>query len=170
MIRLLRAEVDRLLSRRFTKIAVVVVLLVIASFQVVAYFEMQPPTASELADAQRFYAEQHRDWVPTTSDTSRSASTAAALRRSASIPSRSCRTSVRPVLRGRSARSGADLDLSGRHDRADDRRGSFIGAEFSSGSIANWLSFIPRRGQVYASKLITVAVFSAVLSAVATAV
>ena len=47
--------------------------------------------------------------------------------------------------------------------------GSFIGAEFSSGSIANWLSFIPRRGQVYASKLITVAAFSALVSAVATA-
>ena len=44
--------------------------------------------------------------------------------------------------------------------------GSFIGAEFSSGSIANWLSFIPRRGPVYASKLITVVGFSAVLSAV----
>ena len=48
--------------------------------------------------------------------------------------------------------------------------GSFIGAEFSSGSIANWLSFIPRREQVYASKLITIAAFSALVSAVATAV
>ena len=46
--------------------------------------------------------------------------------------------------------------------------GSFIGAEYSSGSIANWLSFIPRRGRVFASKLVTVAAFSALLSAVAT--
>ena len=44
--------------------------------------------------------------------------------------------------------------------------GSFIGAEYSSGSIANWLSFLPRRGRVFASKLITVAAFSALASAV----
>ena len=46
--------------------------------------------------------------------------------------------------------------------------GSFIGAEYSSGSIANWLSFLPRRGRVFASKLVTIAVFSALVSAAAT--
>ena len=33
---------------------------------------------------------------------------------------------------------------------------SFIGAEFTTGAIANWLSFVPRRVPVFASKLITV--------------
>ena len=47
--------------------------------------------------------------------------------------------------------------------------GSFIGAEYSTGSIANWLSFIPRRGQVFASKLITVVTLSALASAVGAA-
>ena len=46
--------------------------------------------------------------------------------------------------------------------------GSFIGAEYSSGSLANWLSFIPRRGRVFASKLATITVFSALVSAAAT--
>jgi ABC-2 type transport system permease protein len=40
--------------------------------------------------------------------------------------------------------------------------GSFIGAEFSSGSISNWLSFVPRRIPVFVSKLFTIGVFSAV--------
>ena len=31
---------------------------------------------------------------------------------------------------------------------------SFVGAEFSSGSIGNWLTFEPRRLRVYGSKLI----------------
>ena len=47
--------------------------------------------------------------------------------------------------------------------------GSFIGAEYSTGSIANWLSFIPRRGPVFASKLITVVTLSALASAVCAA-
>jgi ABC-2 type transport system permease protein len=34
----------------------------------------------------------------------------------------------------------------------------FIGAEFSSGSIGNWLTFEPRRLRVYASKLVSVAI------------
>jgi ABC-2 type transport system permease protein len=42
---------------------------------------------------------------------------------------------------------------------------SFIGAEYSSGSIANWLTFIPRRRQVFWSKLLTIIGFSAVLGA-----
>ena len=44
--------------------------------------------------------------------------------------------------------------------------GSFIGAEFSSGSISNWLSFVPRRIPVFVSKLFTITVFSALFSAV----
>ena len=47
--------------------------------------------------------------------------------------------------------------------------GSFIGAEYSTGSIANWLSFIPRRGRVFASKLVTIVAFSALASAAAAA-
>ena len=47
--------------------------------------------------------------------------------------------------------------------------GSFIGAEYSTGSIANWLTFIPRRGQVFTSKLLTVVAFSALASAAAAA-
>ena len=42
---------------------------------------------------------------------------------------------------------------------------SFIGAEYGSGSIANWLTFIPRRGHVFWSKLLTVAGFAALLGA-----
>ena len=44
--------------------------------------------------------------------------------------------------------------------------GSFIGAEFSSGSISNWLSFVPRRIPVFVSKLFVISVFSALFSAV----
>ena len=46
---------------------------------------------------------------------------------------------------------------------------SFIGAEYSSGSIANWLTFVPRRGRVFWSKLLTMIGFAALLGAFAAA-
>jgi len=169
MIRLLRAEVDRLLSRRFTKIAVVVVLLVIASFQVVAYFEMQPPTESELADAQRFYAEQHRDWVLNHERYEQECVDGGGTPAECEYPEPQLSDFVFVQSFEDVARGAVQISIYLVAMTALMIGGSFIGAEFSSGSIANWLSFIPRRGQVYASKLITVAVFSAVLSFVATA-
>ena len=43
---------------------------------------------------------------------------------------------------------------------------SFIGAEFSTGSIGNWLTYEPRRTRVFASKMIVVAVATATLGIV----
>jgi ABC-2 type transport system permease protein len=43
---------------------------------------------------------------------------------------------------------------------------SAIGAEYTSGSLANWLSFVPSRGKVYASKLAAVVLVAGVGSAI----
>ena len=169
MIRLIRAEVDRLLSRRFTKIALVVVLLVIASFQVAAYFEMQPPTQSELADAQRFYSEQHRDWVLNHESYEQECVDAGGTPTDCAYPEPQLSDFVFVQSFEDVARGSVQISIYLVAMTALMIGGSFIGAEFSSGSIANWLSFIPRRGQVYASKLVTVAGFSAVVSAIAAA-
>ena len=40
---------------------------------------------------------------------------------------------------------------------------AFIGAGYSSGSIINWLTFVPRRSHVFWSKLLAVAWFAAIL-------
>ena len=170
MIRLVRAEVDRLLSRRFTKIALVVVLLVIAAFQVTAYFEMQPPTQSELADAQRFYTEQHRDWVLNHERYEQECVDGGATPAECAYPEPKLSDFVFVQSFEDVALGAVQISIYLVAMTALMIGGSFIGAEFSSGSIANWLSFIPRREQVYASKLITIAAFSALLSAVATAV
>ena len=42
---------------------------------------------------------------------------------------------------------------------------SLIGADFSSGTMSNWLSYIPRRGQVFTSRLVIAVVAPLVLSA-----
>jgi ABC-2 type transport system permease protein len=169
MIRLVRAEGDRLLSRRFTKIALVAVLLVLAISQVGAYFEMRPATESELAEAQRFYSEQHRDWELNHERYEQECVESGGTPADCEYPE----PQLSDFLFVQSFEDVADgaiqISIYLVAMTALMIGGSFIGAEFNSGSIANWLSFIPRRGSVYASKLITIAGFSAGLSAVAAA-
>lgn len=47
---------------------------------------------------------------------------------------------------------------------------SFMGAEFKSGSLATWLTYVPRRGPVFASKALVAVIGSAVLGAIVQAI
>ena len=157
------AETNRLLSRRFTWIALVIVLLAIGAFQLAVNASLRPPTAAEQASSQAQYDEARRYWEENerTCDNAGSPPTAA-------TPSRS---SVSSPSAGRSREVTAEslqLSIYLVALTALMVAGSFIGAEYSSGSIGNWLSFIPRRGRVFASKLLTVVVFSALVSAAVT--
>jgi len=161
--RLIGAEVIRLLSRRFTLIASVIVLLALCGFQFIINSELRPPTAAEQAEAQRFFEEQHRYWEEN---------------------ERSCTASAAPPDCRYPEPQFSDFNYVPPFDEVTSMAlqvaiylvalaalmvaGSFIGAEFSTGSIANWLTFIPRRGQVFTAKLVTVMVFSALASAAAT--
>jgi ABC-2 type transport system permease protein len=157
------AESDRLLSRRFTRIALVIVLLVIGAFQLSVNASLRPPTAAEQASSQAQYEEARRFWEENerTCDNAGSPpdcrypepqlSEFSLSRPFAEVAAESLEVSVYLVAL-------AALMVAG----------SFIGAEYSSGSIGNWLSFLPRRGRVLVSKLLTVTVFSALASAVAT--
>jgi len=160
---LVAAETNRLLSRRFTRIALVIVLLAIGAFQLSVSSSLRPPTTAEQASSQAQYEEARRFWEenertcdnvgsppdcrypePQLSEFSFS-------RPFAEVTAESLEVSVYLVAL-------AALMVAG----------SFIGAEYSSGSLGNWLSFLPRRGRVFASKLVTVVAFSAVASAVVT--
>ena len=163
MLQLVRAETNRLLSRRFTLLALVAVLLAVGAFQIAVNDTLQPPTAAEQASSQAQYEEALRFWEenertcdnagnppdcrypePQLSEFSFS-------RPFGEVTSESLQLSIYLVAL-------AALMIAG----------SFIGAEYSSGSIANWLSFLPRRGRVFASKLVTIVLFSALVSAAAT--
>jgi len=158
---LVAAESSRLLSRRFTRIALVIVLLTIGAFQLSVNASLRPPTAAEQASSQAQYEEARRFWEenerrcdnadnppdcrypePQLSEFSFS-------RPFAEVTAESLQVSI--YLVALTALMVA---------------GSFIGAEYSSGAIANWLSFLPRRGQVFAGKLVTIIAFSALASAV----
>jgi ABC-2 type transport system permease protein len=160
---LVAAETNRLLSRRFTRIALVIVLLVIGVFQLSVNSSLRPPTTAEQASSQAQYEEARRFWEENerTCDNAGSPpdcrypepqiSEFSFTRPFAEVTAESLEVSIYLVAL-------AALMVAG----------SFIGAEYSSGSIGNWLSFLPRRGRVFFSKLITVVAFSALTSAVFT--
>jgi len=163
MLSLVRAETNRLLSRRFTLIALVIVLLAVGAFQLSVNASLRPATAAEQASSQAQYEEARRFWEEN-ERTCDNAGNPPDCRYPE--PQLSEFSFTRPF--GEVTQESLQVTIYLVALTALMVAGSFIGAEYSSGSIANWLSFLPRRGRVFASKLVTVAAFSALVSAVAT--
>ena len=63
MIRLLSAEATRLLSRRFTGIALLALLLGLGGYQLVVNDSLSPLTGEQLVVAEQAYQQSHKDWV-----------------------------------------------------------------------------------------------------------
>lgn len=163
LLRLVRAETNRLLSRRFTTIALAVVLLAVAAFQLSVNDDLRPPTATQLAASHGQYEEDQRLWA----ENERTCDKAGNPPDCRYPEPQLSEFSFTPPF-GEVASGSLQLAIYLVALAALMIAGSFIGAEYSSGSIANWLSFLPRRGRVFASKLVTVTVFSALVSALAT--
>lgn len=164
LLRLVRAETNRLLSRRFTLIALVVVLLAVGAFQLSVNDTLQPPTDAQQAASQAQYEQDRRLWAENERTCDNEGNPPDCRYPE---PQLSDFSFTRPF--GEVASESLQLAIYLVALAALMIAGSFIGAEYSSGSIANWLSFLPRRGRVFTSKLVTVTVFSALVSAVATA-
>jgi ABC-2 type transport system permease protein len=169
MIRLFGAEISRLLSRRFTVIASIAVLLALSAFQFPVNQEISPPSGEELASAQQAFEEERKEWVENHEEYEQEC-------QESGEPPENC-VWEEPTLDSYTSSAAFDEIASISLQvsiylvalAALMVAGSFIGAEYSTGSIANWLTFIPRRGPVFASKLITVVTVSALASAVAAA-
>lgn len=161
--RLVSAELSRLLGRRFTVIALILVLAAIGAFQLAVGSSLRPPTAAEQAAGQVQLAEARRYWAENEKDCTDANNPPDCRYPEPQAADYAFNSSFEEVVTGSLQVSIYLVALT-----ALMIAGSFIGAEYSSGSIANWLSFIPRRGRVFASKLVTVLGFSAVVSALAT--
>jgi ABC-2 type transport system permease protein len=166
MSRLVWAEVTRLLSRRFTGIALVVLLLGLGAYQLVVNDSLSPLTDEQLAAAQRSYEQSHQDWVDNHEKYEQECRKTGGTPKECAIPEPTLKEfSVEPAPFSQAARTALGMStvlvsLVGFMIAA-----SFIGAEYSSGSISTWLTFAPRRGAVFWSKLLTVIGFAALLAA-----
>ncbi len=161
--RLLAAELNRLLSRRFTVIALLLVIAAVGAFQLAVNSALRPPTAAEQAAGQAQLAEAREFWAANEKTCTDAGDPPDCRYPEPQADDYTVSDSFEDV-----ATSSLQVSIYLVALTALMIAGSFIGAEYSSGSIANWLSFIPRRGRVFASKLVTVLGFSAVVSALAT--
>jgi len=169
MTRLVAAEISRLLSRRFTAIALLVLLLGLGGYQLVVNDSLSPATDEQLAAAQRAYQESHQDWVDNhekyEQECRDTGGTAAECTVSEPTPADFSSSTSFKEAAGTALQVSTVLAALAAFLIA----ASFIGAEYSSGSIANWLTFIPRRGRVFWSKLLTIIGFAALLGALSAA-
>lgn len=165
--RLLAAEVMRLFSRRFTLVAMILVFAAVGAFQLIVNSELTPPSAAEVQQAQGAFEQNRKDWEDNHTTYEQDCKANNAPGTDCTIPEPQLSDYLyRPTfseVAGTSVTVATYLAALGVFMVA----GSFVGAEFSSGSLANWLTFIPQRGRVFASKLVTIAGFGALVGLVA---
>lgn len=161
-------ELKRLRSRRVALVGAVLVLLAVGLFQLVVADEVTPPSAADVTQQQQYYEQAHQDWAKNHEAQEKlcleQGGTAADCTQYEPTPADYSLTAtpfadIAPVA----VQLSAYVTLLA----AFFVGASFIGAEYSTGSLANWLTFVPQRLKVYGSKLVAVVLASALGGAVA---
>jgi ABC-2 type transport system permease protein len=164
--RLVWAEVTRLLSRRLTGIALIILLLGLGGSQLIVNDALSPLTGEQLAAAERAYEQAHKDWADNHESYEQGCRDTGGAAAECTIPEPTpAEFAVEPAPFADVARTALGLSTVLVALVTFLIAASYIGAEYSSGSIANWLTFIPRRGRIFWSKLITLIGFAALLGA-----
>jgi ABC-2 type transport system permease protein len=162
MMRLTKVELRRLLARRLTSIAVLGALVITGLLLFGAYQEAKPLGGALLASQRAMFDQERKAWdangAQQVKDCVAQQAQAAKSDPRANLncdqmeprwarwgkPAATFRTMMPTVLLSGSYLLAFVGFLIG---------ASFVAAEFSTGSMANWLTFEPRRTRVYASKL-----------------
>jgi ABC-2 type transport system permease protein len=169
MIRLVSVEIRRLFSRRFTVVTLIVILLGLGAFQLEVAQLVSPLSSAELAAAQRTYENEHTAWVANHVQDEKDCVAAGNAPDECAQPEPTLAQFTGQLPFPDAMAIGLELSIYLVAFAAFLVAASFIGAEFSTGAIGNWLSFIPRRALVFSSKLLTITAFGAVASAAAAA-
>lgn len=167
MINLLRAETTRFTGRRMVWIGFAIALLVAVGILVLMSFETREPTAAQIAQGQQYYQQAHQDWQNNHAEYEKQCQQNAPEGTDCSMPE------PQPSDFARQAASfddaGTVVTLAGTAVfglAAMFVAASLVGADFSSGAMANWLSFIPVRWRVYVSRLVVAVVATTAMTAV----
>ncbi|TWD81622.1 ABC-2 type transport system permease protein [Kribbella amoyensis] len=163
MIGLAKVELRRLYARRLTLIGIAGVVVIVGLLLFATWRSARPLSDAELRTAQAQFEMAHKDWVSNAAankaqcetDYANAPDPKPAIEEFCSFPEPKPADFGRPrftfaetmpeLLHGSSYLLAAAAFLIG---------ASFVGAEFSSGSLGNWLTFEPRRTRVYGSKLL----------------
>lgn len=174
MIRLIRAEASRWFARRGLWITALGMIVLMGILVVSIWFTTRPPTPEELQLHQRYYAEAVADWeqngqryiddckASTTTDADR------LMCDQMGPPSESdydnsmdWENASETVAIGAAAVGALGAML---------MTASFWGGEYRQGSLATWLTFVPSRRRVWASKMIVGGLAGAAAVAVCSAI
>lgn len=170
MIRLIGAELDRMTSRRLTVVLALAVVALVALFQLAVASAVTPPSAAEVAVAQQGFQRDLKDWQLHHEELQQQCVDGGGSEAECTIPQPTPQDyGLAPTPFGDIASSGVALAVVLAMLAAYLLGSSLIGAEYGSGSIGNWLTFVPRRESVYAAKVVAVAVGAAALGVVASA-
>jgi ABC-2 type transport system permease protein len=174
VIPLVRAELLRIRSRRLTWVALGAVLVVILLTQLAVYSSVRPLTAGELAESRSAFEQAQQDYAQNKAEYDRQEQQC----RDEGGTEEEC-DYFEPRQEDYVARSvstfsqAADLAVTVTVFLAALSllflSASLVGADFSSGAMANWLSFLPERTKVYVSKLVAAVLAGAVLTGVLSA-
>lgn len=166
---LIRAETNRWLSRRGLWLtllaATALVAMVLAALTVAA----RPPSGADVEQGRRYYAEAHADWV----------ANGAALEKEcrASVPADQADQTCsfpeptesmfvpQPLVWDEASTSGTEGAVAIGALFALLMAASFWGGEYRQGTLSTWLTFVPSRPRVWASKMLVAAGAGAVIAA-----
>lgn len=173
MTRLILAELNRLRGRRLTWVTGVLLLLALAALQLTVYPSVRPLSQSEVTQSRMDYEQAKREYDQNPSQNQAAEQECI----DAGQPPELCSPEPTPEqFLPRQPFSFAEianiLATAGVYFvglALGLVAASFIGAEYATGAIANWLTFVPNRTKVLTAKLAAVLVFSAVVGAVALA-
>lgn len=168
MIRLIGAELNRLRSRRLTLILALAVIAVVALFQVAVVQAVTPPSAADVAAAQAGYEQDHQEWVQNHDAYVQQCLDSGGTEDQCTYPEPTKEQyGLTPATFGSVVGAGVSIAVVVAMLAGYLVAASSIGAEYSTGALGNWLTFVPRREQVYAAKVAALAIGSAALGLVA---
>ncbi len=159
MIGLLRAELARLRSRRVLMISVIVAVLLLGAFQIPINDEVSPPSAVEIAQVQQSFEQAHRDWAESHVQQEADCQASGGSADDCAYPE--------PTLADYGLQPSGYTDVAPLSLELAAILGwlvffligaTAIGAEYTTGAIGNWLTFVPRRGRVLTSKVAAVVI------------
>ncbi len=162
MMRLTKVELRRLFSRRLTTIALLGALILTGLMLFDSFQRAKPLSGAELTSQQAQFDQAHKDWVVNSEQQLQDCLTQQAEQQKTDPKANFGCNQMEPKLEnwGKPQAKFAEMMpstlLAGSYLLTFVGfvvGASFVGAEFSSGSMANWLTFEPRRMQVYGSKL-----------------
>lgn len=165
MMRLTKVELRRLYSRRLTTIAVLGALVITGLMLFGAYQEAKPLSKAETTAQRAQFDQAHKDWVANGAQQVQDCLTQQAETRKTDPKADFGCNQMEPKWanwgkpEAKFTQMMPNVLLAGSYLLAFVAflvGAGFVAAEFSSGSMANWLTFEPRRMRVYASKLVAV--------------